>query len=123
MAVRVRQQYYQQPASTELPQQTQIQSNQNKKRKRTTFMEKVLYISFIVLVSIMSVFILHKQSVIQQTTIEIKKVESQISEIEKQNVGLKVQVNELSTYERIWEKAQALGLTLNEKNVKVVPEE
>lgn len=124
MAVRVRQ-YYQQPAAQELPQQPQIQSNQNKnkKRKRTTFREKVLYISFIVLVSIMSVFILHKQSVIQQTTIEIQEVESQISEVEKLNVGLNVQVNELSTYERIWEKAKALGLTLNEKNVKVVPEE
>ncbi|WP_316252525.1 hypothetical protein [Bacillus aquiflavi] len=29
-------------------------------------------------------------------------------------------MSELSTYERIWEKAQKLGLKLNENNVKVV---
>ncbi|MER2112842.1 MAG: cell division protein FtsL, partial [Solibacillus isronensis] len=32
-------------------------------------------------------------------------------------------VSERSTHQRIWEKAKELGLTLNEKNVKVVPGE
>lgn len=38
----------------------------------------------------------------------------------KANNDLKLQVSELSTYERILEKAKELGLNLKEKNVKVV---
>ena len=41
-------------------------------------------------------------------------------EQQKVNSDLEVQVSELSTYERIWEKAKQLGLTLNEDNVKGV---
>ena len=54
---------------------------------------------------------------------EIDTLEEQVVAVSNENVGLKVQVGELSTYERIWQKAQELGLTLNEKNVKVVPNE
>ena len=123
MAVRARQNsYISQPITTE---QHQPAKQQNSKRKKSiiTAKEKMLYIAFIVVVAVLAVTILHKQSSIQQTTIEIQKIESEITEIQKQNVDLKVQVSELSTYERIWEKAKALGLTLNEKNVKVVPGE
>lgn len=123
MAVRVRQQsYIGQPVAPVLPRQQPLSKPIKKKRFLTT-KEKFLYIAFVVLVSILAVFILHKQSLIQQTTIEIQQVQSEIAELESQNVDLKVQVSELSTYERIWEKAKALGLTLNEKNVKVVPAE
>lgn len=123
MAVRVRQQsYIQQPVA---PPQTPPSKKQrrNKPNKIITLKERLLYIAFVIVVALVAVSILHKQSTIQQTTYEIQKIETEISEIQKQNVDLKVQVSELSTYERIWEKAKALGLTLNEKNVKVVPGE
>lgn len=122
MAVRVRQnQYIQNPVA---PEQQQPSKKQNSNKKPfITAKEKLCYIAFVAVVVVLAVSILHKQSTIQQTTMEIQEIESQISEIEKQNVGLKVQVSELSTYERIWEKAKALGLTLNENNVKVVPGE
>lgn len=123
MAVRVRQySYVQQPVVPE-QQQPFIKQNSHKKKKVITAKEKLIYIAFIILVAVFAVSILHKQSSIQQTTMEIQQIESEIAETEKQNVDLKVQVSELSTYERIWEKAKALGLTLNEKNVKVVPGE
>ena len=123
MAVRARQNsYITQPVT---PEQQQPVRKQGIKRKKAivTVKEKMLFIAFVVMVAVLAVTILHKQSSIQQTTMEIQEIESQIAEIEKQNVNLKVQVSELSTYERIWEKAKALGLTLNEKNVKVVPGE
>ena len=123
MAVRARQNsYINEPLTTE---QQQVVKQKSSKRKKSliTAKEKMLYIAFVVVVAVLAVTILHKQSSIQQTTIEIQKIESEITEIQKQNVNLKVQVSELSTYERIWEKAKALGLTLNEKNVKVVPGE
>jgi len=125
MAVRARQNsYITQPAAPDHQQKQQVKK-QGIKRKKAIFTvkEKMLFIAFVVMVAVLAVTILHKQSSIQQTTMEIQEIESQITEIEKQNVDLKVQVSELSTYERIWEKAKALGLTLNEKNVKVVPGE
>ncbi len=121
MAVRARQfqTYVEQPV-VQVPKHT-IQPV--KKKKRVTAKEKLLYIAFVVVMALMAVVVLQKQSSIQQTTIEIQDIQNQISEISKQNVDLKVKVAELSNYDRIMEKAKALGLTLNEKNVKVVPGE
>jgi len=121
MAVRVRQQSYIEQSEVIKHQQPSIKPK--KKKKIITAKEKFLYIAFVVVVALFAVTILHKQSSIQQTTIEIQQVETEIAEVKNQNVDLKVQVSELSTYERIWEKAKELGLTLNEKNVKVVPGE
>ena len=126
MAVRVRQQsYIQQPSMPEQPQHQSFPKKHKKvdKPPLITGKEKVLYIAFVIIVALSAVSLLHKQGQIQTTTMEIQKLESEIQEVTKQNVDLKVQVSELSTYERIWVKAKELGLTLNEKNVKVVPGE
>ena len=126
MAVRVRQQsYIQQPIMPEQPQHQPSPQKQKKAGKQPliTGKEKILYITFIMAVALFIVSLLHTQGQIQTTTMEIQKIESEVEEVAKQNEDLKVQVSELSTYERIWEKAKELGLTLNEKNVKVVPGE
>ena len=126
MAVRVRQQsYVQQPAMPEQPQHQPSPQKQKKAGRQPliTGKEKIIYISFIIAVALFVVSLLHTQGQIQTTTMEIQEIESEVEEVAKQNEDLKVQVSELSTYERIWEKAKELGLTLNEKNVKVVPGE
>ncbi|MBS7345678.1 MAG: cell division protein FtsL [Caryophanon sp.] len=64
---------------------------------------------------------LNAQSAVQQTNIKISQTEAEINQISDENEELYVQVSELSRYERIWERAQALGLTQNEQNVRVVP--
>ena len=119
------QSYIQQPS---MPEQPQHQPSPKKQKKvdrspLITGKEKVLYITFVIAITLVAVSILHTRGQIQTTTIEIQKLESEIQGITKENVELKVQVSELSTYDRIWEKAEELGLTLNEKNVKVVPGE
>ncbi|MGM9951493.1 MAG: cell division protein FtsL [Lysinibacillus sp.] len=126
MAVRVRQQsYIQQPTMPEQPQHQPSPQKQKKAGRQSliTRKEKILYITFIIAVALFVVSLLHTQGQIQTTTMEIQKIESEVEVVAKQNEDLKVQVSELSTYERIWEKAKELGLTLNEKNVKVVPGE
>ena len=123
MAVRVRQTYIQQP---QLPEQEQTRLPvQPKKRKPRLFsvQEKVLFIIFAMVVASFAVSILHTQGDIQTMSMEIQKIEKEITEANNNNVDLKVRVSELSTHERIWEKAKELGLTQNEKNVKVVPGE
>lgn len=124
MAVRVRQQ--QQVQQPLLPEQPKHQPSIQKKPNKSTYFtikEKLFSLAFIVVVAIFSVALLNTQGQIQTTAMEIQQIEAQSSDIAKQNVDLKVQVSELSTYERIWERAKELGLSLNEKNVKVVPGE
>ena len=59
---------------------------------------------------------------IYQVNKEIQDTKVTIQEQEKSNSDLTIQVSELSQYERIREKAQKLGLTLNDQNIKVVQE-
>lgn len=119
MAVRVRQEPYFHQTTVEV--QQPIVTIQRK--SKITAKEKFLYFALVIVIAIFALAILHKQSSIHKTTIEIQEIEKEIADINKENADLKVQVDELSTYERIIEKANALGLTLNEKNVKVVPGE
>jgi len=90
-------------------------------RKVFTKGEKVLFILFLSVITLFSVIILQTQSSIHASTKDIQTIEQKIEETKKQNTDLSIQVSELSEYERVWDKAQSLGLKLNEKNVKVVP--
>ena len=116
MALRNRAQYVGQPL-TQPAQQPKIKRQPSvKKRKIITRQEKFVYLAFIVVAAIMAVMVLHKQ-------IDIQKVESSINDVSRQNADYKVQISEKSTFERIMAIAKERGLTLDEKNVKVVPGE
>ncbi|MFJ8261632.1 cell division protein FtsL [Rummeliibacillus sp. NPDC094406] len=82
--------------------------------------EKVLMIAMVAAIAVIAVMNLNIQSSINSTSVEIQKTEMSIDEVKKQNSELSMEVSELSTYDRIWKKAKALGLKLNENNVKVV---
>jgi cell division protein FtsL len=84
--------------------------------------EKVIGVVFTGLVCFGAVHLISNQAEIYQVNKEIQEVQISINELEKVNNDLQVQVSELSTYERIWEKAKQMGLVLNENNVKVVHE-
>lgn len=83
--------------------------------------EKGLIALFCIGLAIFGGMNLNAQSAVQQTNIKISQTEAEINKISDENEELYVQVSELSRYERIWERAQALGLTQNEQNVRVVP--
>ncbi|QHJ70881.1 cell division protein FtsL [Planococcus halotolerans] len=108
--------YIQQPAVPHIPNQQPV-----RKKGLITKGEKVLYLSFLAVFVLCALLVLQNQATIQATTHEIQTIENDISEIQKQNTDLTVQVSELSTYERVWAKAKELGLKLDERNVKVVP--
>lgn len=118
MHARTQTTYIKQPVVNPQPAvQPTIRSN----RKVFTKGEKILFVLFVSLITLLSVFVLQTQSNIHATTQDIRTIEQKIDETKKQNTDLSIQVSELSTYERVWEKAKMLGLKLNEKNVKVVP--
>ncbi|PFA68952.1 cell division protein FtsL [Bacillus sp. AFS015802] len=82
--------------------------------------EKILVAIFAMVFCFLAVQIVSTQAAIYDVNKEVQHVETTIEKQEKANNDLKLQVSELSTYERILEKAKELGLNLKEKNVKVV---
>lgn len=82
--------------------------------------EKVLFLIFIVTVCFMCAKLISTQAAIYETNKQIQDVESKIQEQEKVNHDLQMQVSEESTYEKIWERAKAMGLDLSDQNIKVV---
>ena len=92
-----------------------------KQRKLISRGEKFLFIGLLSVVTILSLMIIQTETAVRATTTDISLIEKEIDSTVKKNTDLSIQVNELSTYDRIWKKAEELGLKLNEQNVKVVP--
>jgi cell division protein FtsL len=84
--------------------------------------EKIIGVAFAGLICFGAVHLISNQAQIYEINHDIQAVETQVKEQQKVNSDLEVQVSELSTYERIYEKAKQMGLVLNENNVKVVQE-
>lgn len=104
-----------------VPEQPHIQKPAKKLKTIITKGEKVLLVCLLSVITILALMIIQSQTAVRSTTTDISKIEKQIDITSKENTDLSIQVSELSTYERIWKKAEELGLKLNEQNVKVVP--
>ena len=83
--------------------------------------EKTLLVVVLSVITLLAVMNIQVQSEVRSTSTDTYGLEKKIDATAKANTDLSIQVSELSTYERIWEKAEELGLKLNEQNVKVVP--
>jgi cell division protein FtsL len=103
-------------------QQKQEQSRDTVRKKSFGFSpgEKILGLTFCAAICFGSVQIISNQAAIYEINAEIQETSRIIQNQKKVNADLAMQVEELSTYERIWAKAKELGLKLNENNVKVV---
>jgi cell division protein FtsL len=82
--------------------------------------EKVLFVLFVLFVAFLAVKIITVQASIYEVNKDIQDIRAAVQEQTKINDDLSTQVEELSKYERVWKKAQELGLNLNENNVRVV---
>jgi len=92
------------------------------RKAKISFGEVMLLCILAAAIAFMSVKVVSNQSTIYKTNKEIQVSQASIEEQRKVNNDLKMQVDELGTYERIWQKAEEMGFTLNEKNVKGVQE-
>ncbi len=108
------QQYEQQKQSVKIPQKVKV------KNPWLSPGEKILGLVFTGIVCFGAVHIVSNQAAIYEINKEIQDTKVSIQEQTKVNGDLGMQISELSTYERIWEKAKELGLKLNENNVKAV---
>mgnify|MGYP003531397571 FL=1 len=110
--------YIPRPSYTEQP---HVKKQAKKRNNLISKGEKILLVGLLAIVTALSVMIIQTESAVRATTTDIALMEKEIDSTIKNNTDLSVQVNELSTYDRIWKKAEELGLKLNEQNVKVVP--
>lgn len=93
----------------------------HRSRKFFSAGEKVLFLLFSTILVVFTSLIIHTEGQLNDINREVQKIGTEIDVTKKQNTELSIQVREKSTYEVVWEKAKALGLNLNDSNVKVVP--
>lgn len=110
--------YITRPSYTEQP---HVRKQAKKHTNLISRGEKILLIGLLAVVTVLSLLIIQTETAVRATTTDIAVMEKEVDSTVKKNTDLSVQVNELSTYDRIWKKAEELGLKLNEQNVKVVP--
>lgn len=115
--LRRREEMISQPVTPHVP----AERKQKRSTKYFTKGEYMLMIFFLTITAGFAIMLLNTQATITSTHKEIQAIESKIEETKKENTDLSIQVSELSTYDRIWEKAKELGLEFDNKNVKVVP--
>ncbi|WP_158095015.1 cell division protein FtsL [Gottfriedia luciferensis] len=100
---------------------SQPRPSNKKKQKRAskiTPFEKLLYVSFIIVCFVIGTKIIKTQAAIYNTNLEIQNVKNEVAKEKQHNSELKMKIDELSTYERIWQKAKELGLNIDSNNVK-----
>ncbi|WP_088043902.1 cell division protein FtsL [Bacillus sp. EAC] len=102
---------------TDLQPRPSIKKKEKKQSKITTF-EKILYVSFIFVCFFIGTKIIRTQAAIFDTNIKIENVKNDVAKQKQHNSELKMKVDELSTYDRIWKKAKELGLKIDSNNVK-----
>ncbi len=100
--------------------QKPVKKSKKKRSYGITLGEKIIGVLFITGVSFGCFQIVSNQAAIYQINKDIQEIRASIEEQERTNEDLKAQVNELSTYERIWAKAKELDLKFKDDNVKVV---
>ncbi|MFJ7825048.1 cell division protein FtsL [Psychrobacillus sp. NPDC096623] len=110
--------YITRPSYTEQP---HVKKSAKQRNNLISRGEKILLMGLLLVVTVLSLMIIQSETAVRATSTDISLMEKEIDSAVKKNNDLSVQVSELSTYERIWKKAEELGLKLNEQNVKVVP--
>jgi cell division protein FtsL len=93
-----------------------------RRRSTITLGEKVLFLLFAAVMLFFASQVIASSVSVYQANADIQKLEQTITVQHTTNNDLRIQVDELSNYERIWAKAKELGLTLNQNNVKNIQE-
>lgn len=82
--------------------------------------EKIVYISLITMIALISIYMLSLKMDAYNNKTQIAELDSKIEQQQTTNSDLKTESMKQSSYERIYEKAEDYGLKLNNDNVKVV---
>ncbi len=85
-----------------------------------TKFEKVLYITLITVIAMLSIYMLSLKMDAYDTRGKIADLDYKIDKQSSENSALQSEIKKNSSYERIYEKAKETGMSLENDNVKVV---
>ncbi|ARJ51604.1 cell division protein FtsL [Staphylococcus lutrae] len=105
------------------PRKKQATQKQGVKKQvvvRLTRFEKMLYITLVTLIVVISIYMLSLKMDAYDTRGKIADLDQKIEKQSSQNSALKSETMENASYQRIYKKAQAQGMRLQNNNVKVV---
>ncbi|MDO5375928.1 cell division protein FtsL [Staphylococcus rostri] len=124
MAVeRIYEPYQQQMAEPQSTPKTSTRKQKTVKKQvvvKFTRFEKLLYISLVTIIAAISIFMLSLKMDAYDTRGKIADLETKIEQQSSQNSALKSETMKNASYERIYDKAQKQGMSLQNENVKVV---
>ncbi|MCO4330850.1 cell division protein FtsL [Staphylococcus hyicus] len=85
-----------------------------------TRFEKMLYISLITIIAVLSIYMLSLKMDAYDTNGKIADLNQKIEKQTSQNSALEAETKQNASYKRIYDKAQQQGMSLKNDNVKVV---
>ncbi|MEB7824005.1 cell division protein FtsL [Staphylococcus chromogenes] len=85
-----------------------------------TRFEKMLYISLITIIAVISIYMLSLKMDAYDTNSKIANLDQKIERQTSQNSALEAETKQNASYQRIYEKAHKQGMSLKNDNVKVV---
>lgn len=112
--------HYQQPLSQ--PGSQREQQPASRRRRRVVGLGKIetlIYLVLFVLIATVAIYVLSLKMEAHTVQTQITQIESETAIKEGEISELKTEVTDLSSYDRIYEKANELGLDLDNGNVKV----
>lgn len=105
------------------PQRKQLTQKQTIKKQvvvKLTRFEKMLYITLVTIIAVISIYMLSLKMDAYDTRGKIADLDQKIEKQTSQNSALKSETMENSSYKRIYKKAEDQGMSLKNDNVKVV---
>ena len=94
-----------------------------KNNNEISFFGKLIWVIDLLLLLAIPISIVYLKALVSETNIAYESIKNDIVEQEKTNDGLKMEINELASLDKIQEVAQDNGLNYNNNNVKVVEDE
>ena len=94
-----------------------------KKNVVMPFFEKIIWVINILLLFAIPISAVYVKAMLSETNISYESIKREIEEQEKTNEGLRMEINELASLDKMQEVASNNGLNYNNDNVKVVEEE
>ncbi|UEX89405.1 cell division protein FtsL [Staphylococcus ratti] len=85
-----------------------------------TRFEKMLYISLVTIIAVISIYMLSLKMDAYDTNGKVASLEQKIEKQTSQNSALEAETKQNASYKRIYDKAHEQGMSLKNDNVKVV---
>ncbi|HHU6750734.1 TPA: cell division protein FtsL [Staphylococcus pseudintermedius] len=111
---------YQPQVEPQKKQSTQKQTIKKQVVVKLTRFEKMLYITLVTVIAVISIYMLSLKMDAYDTRGKIADLDQKIEKQTSQNSALKSETMENSSYKRIYKKAEEQGMSLKNDNVKVV---